>query len=38
MEDLPLITLLGAWLSIFLTLCVLSFLYDDNPVYKFAEH
>ena len=38
MEDLPLMTLLGAWLSIFLTLCVLSFLYDDNPVYKFAEH
>lgn len=28
----------GAWLSIFLTLCVLSFLYDDNPVYKLAEH
>lgn len=30
--------LAGAWLSIFLTLCVLSFLYDDNPVYKLAEH
>ena len=28
----------GAWISIFLTLCVLSFLYDDNPIYKFAEH
>ena len=28
----------GAWISIFLTLCVLSFLYDDNPVYKLAEH
>ena len=30
--------LIGAWLSIFLTLCIFSFLYDDNPVYKFAEH
>ena len=38
MESLPLDTLIGAWISIFLTLCVLSFLYDDNPVYKFAEH
>ena len=28
----------GAWLSILLTLCVLSFLYDDNPIYKLAEH
>jgi hypothetical protein len=32
------IEIAGAWLSIFLTLCVLSFLYDDNPVYKLAEH
>lgn len=30
--------LLGAWLSIFLTLCILSFLYDDNPIYKLTEH
>jgi len=32
------IEIAGAWLSIFLTLCVLSFLYDDNPIYKLAEH
>jgi len=37
-EALPNATLFGAWISIFLTLCVLSFLYDDNPVYKLAEH
>lgn len=30
--------LLGAWVSIFLTVCILSFLYDDNPIYKLAEH
>lgn len=29
---------LGAWLAIFLTICILSFLYEDNPVYKLAEH
>ena len=28
----------GMWLGAFLSLCVLSFLYDDNPFYKFAEH
>ena len=28
----------GAWVSILLTLCILSFLYADNPVYKLAEH
>ena len=28
----------GAWLSIFLTIGVLSFLYEDNPIYKFTEH
>jgi hypothetical protein len=26
------------WVSAFLTLCVFSFLYKDNPFYKFAEH
>lgn len=26
------------WIAAFLTLCILSFLYDDNPFYKFAEH
>lgn len=36
--DLTTMQLLGAWLSILLTLMVLSFLYDDNPVYKLAEH
>ena len=30
--------LVGAWISIFLTLCIFSFLYGDNPIYKFAEH
>lgn len=30
--------ILGAWLAIFLTICILSFLYEDNPVYKLAEH
>lgn len=29
---------LGLWIAAFLSLCVLSFLYDDNPFYKFAEH
>ena len=28
----------GVWFGAFLTLCILSFLYDDNPVYRFAEH
>ena len=28
----------GAWLAVLLTLCILSFLYDDNPFYKAAEH
>lgn len=32
------LALAGAWISIFLTVCILSFLFEDNPVYKFAEH
>ncbi len=32
------VDLVGAWVSIFLTLAILSFLYADNPVYKLAEH
>lgn len=28
----------GIWISAFLTLCLFSFLYKDNPFYKFAEH
>jgi hypothetical protein len=33
-----LIDLVGFWLGIFLTLCILSFLYKDNPFYKLGEH
>jgi len=29
---------LGVWIGAFLTLAVFSFLYKDNPVYKWAEH
>ena len=31
-------TLLWTWVAGFLTLCIFSFLYKDNPFYKFAEH
>jgi hypothetical protein len=27
----------GVWFAAFLTLCIFSFLYRDNPLYKFAE-
>ncbi len=30
--------ILGIWLGAGLTLCLYSFLYRDNPFYKFAEH
>ncbi|MDE0086123.1 MAG: hypothetical protein OXU23_10455 [Candidatus Poribacteria bacterium] len=30
--------LFGIWVAAFLTLCVYSFLYRDNPFYRFAEH
>ena len=30
--------LLGSWIAVFLTLAIFSFLYKDNPFYKFAEH
>ncbi len=30
--------ILGAWISIFLTFAILSYLYEDNPIYKVAEH
>ena len=30
--------LFGIWISAFLTLAIFSFLYKDNPIYKFAEH
>ena len=26
------------WLAAFLTLCIFSFLYRDNILYRFAEH
>jgi len=38
MKDLYQIDVIGAWIGIFLTFCILSFLYKDNPFYKFAEH
>lgn len=31
-------TVLGIWIAAVLTLCVYSFLYKDNPFFKFAEH
>jgi len=36
--DLPIATILGAWVATGLTLFILSFLYEDNPVFKLAEH
>lgn len=30
--------ILGVWVAVFLTLAAFSFLYKDNPIYKFAEH
>jgi hypothetical protein len=38
MTDLYFIDVVGFWLGIFLTFCILSFLYKDNPFYKLAEH
>ena len=29
---------LGIWIAAFLTLAIYSFLYKDNPFYKFSEH
>jgi len=34
----PALTIFGAWLSVGLMLAVYSFLYDDNPFFKIAEH
>lgn len=31
-------TTIGIWVAAFLTLAIFSFLYKDNPFYKFAEH
>lgn len=30
--------LVGVWTSAFFILCIFSFLFSDNPFYKFAEH
>ena len=30
--------IVGVWLSVLMTLCILSYLYGDNPFYKIAEH
>ncbi|MCP4872270.1 MAG: hypothetical protein GY898_26505 [Proteobacteria bacterium] len=38
MPDFGSMDVLGAWISIFLTLFILSFLYEDNPIYKLGEH
>ena len=38
MGHLATIDIVGFWIGIFLTFCILSFLYKDNPIYKFAEH
>lgn len=29
---------LGVWIAAFLTICIFSFLFKDNPFYRFAEH
>lgn len=38
MIELATVDIIGYWLGIFLTFCILSFLYKDNPFYKLAEH
>jgi hypothetical protein len=35
---MPFETLLGAWVAAGLTLFILTFLYEDNPLFKLAEH
>jgi hypothetical protein len=35
---LPAVDVVGFWIGVFLTFCILSYLYKDNPFYKFAEH
>ena len=32
------VEIVSAWIVVLLTLCIFSFLYDDNPFYKAAEH
>ena len=35
---MPIEAILGAWVAAGLTLFILTFLYEDNPLFKFAEH
>ncbi len=35
---MPIEETIGIWVGAFLTLCIFSFLYKDNPFYKLAEH
>jgi len=32
------LAIIGVWIAIGLTLCIYSFLYKDNPFFRFAEH
>lgn len=38
MESASLNQMIGLWVGAFLSLCIFSFLYKDNPFYRFAEH
>ena len=38
MAELPIGTIIGAWVATGLTLLIFSFLYKDNPLFKLAEH
>lgn len=38
MTPLPFVDVVGFWVGTFFTFACLSFLYKDNPFYKFAEH
>jgi hypothetical protein len=35
---IPTQALIGAWVAVGLTLCIFSFLYKDNPLFKVGEH
>jgi hypothetical protein len=35
---IPTYALIGAWVAVGLTLCIFSFLYKDNPLFKIGEH
>lgn len=35
---MPFESILGAWVATGLTLCIFTFLYRDNPLFKLAEH